>query len=598
MTTTAGLAAVTAPPAAAVPADGVMPFASYNVQGALNGERWITDIAPLVRDFPVVALQEAGMGPPLPPPPPRAPSSTTGITHIPVPRSDPALPGQVTHSTWRVGTSRSAVQDVHVYFLQTHVNRHVAPDGSETFSFTGGRVNLAMVTHAPAEEVRVIENPAWRVDETDAYRSRPLLGVRFGSTWYFDVHARGGDVQGLLDEIRAAVPDHQSWVVAGDWNLRLPAPDPNLPDPDAVARDRTLHLRDDEALVRTGRPTQQSGGEIDYAVTHGLPPFHADVPAGHGSDHYPVRYMPVPAAPADTPTTATQTYSSVLESAPTGLQVDLTADGRVIVHPARTNDNQRFRQLTTPGFAQAFQNVRTGGCIGLPHLQRRAEGAPSVVAESCEDPRTHWVGEDLDAPGGPVQWRNVAEPEVCLQAPDRQGPLTAAACSGEQLQRFWTTSVRPESRGWDPVYTDVKLYNVALDEFLDVSRGRKGDNSGVQTHPDKSVDNQLWSLEAAEPGDNLVRLVGTDSGRCLDVQDSHDAGPGRHTVIYDCVDHGSKNDGRGHRWLAELYEDGSVRLRNEATHLCLSGGTRSRAPATVEACDDGMRQRWLITPTG
>src|SRR5215212_10774437 len=54
------------PAAQAVNNDGSSPFATYNMHGSDNGLAWRSEIQRLAADNAVVALQEAGAGPPLP----------------------------------------------------------------------------------------------------------------------------------------------------------------------------------------------------------------------------------------------------------------------------------------------------------------------------------------------------------------------------------------------------------------------------------------------------------------------------------------------------------------------------------------------------
>src|SRR5262245_52879521 len=60
---TVGLGAAAAQ---AVNNDGSSPFATYNMHGSDNGLAWRSEIQRLAATNPVVALQEAGSGPPLP----------------------------------------------------------------------------------------------------------------------------------------------------------------------------------------------------------------------------------------------------------------------------------------------------------------------------------------------------------------------------------------------------------------------------------------------------------------------------------------------------------------------------------------------------
>uniref|UniRef100_A0AAU2VES8 Uncharacterized protein n=1 Tax=Streptomyces sp. NBC_00003 TaxID=2903608 RepID=A0AAU2VES8_9ACTN len=49
-------------------------------------------------------------------------------------------------------------------------------------------MNLATVTDTRADEVRVLENAHYDPDPNapnNRYRARPLLGLRFGNTWYW-----------------------------------------------------------------------------------------------------------------------------------------------------------------------------------------------------------------------------------------------------------------------------------------------------------------------------------------------------------------------------------------------------------------------------
>ncbi|GGU30430.1 hypothetical protein GCM10010289_59830 [Streptomyces violascens] len=113
-------------------------------------------------------------------------------------------------------------------------------------------MNLATVTDTPANEVRVLENSFYDPNPNpnapnNRYRARPLLGLRFGDTWYWNTHARGEDVTGrqgmpgLLDQVRTfmATSDQvrRNWVLAGDFNVNI------LNRTNDQARNQTLHLQ-------------------------------------------------------------------------------------------------------------------------------------------------------------------------------------------------------------------------------------------------------------------------------------------------------------------------------------------------------------------
>lgn len=565
------------PPALAVAPDGTSSFATYNMQGSTDGLRWTQDVAPLARRYPVVLLQEAGSGPP------PTPGYADAADLIRVQRP-PNLPRAVYHTLWQAGGGAGALR--HVYFLQTDPQRIGGRD-----LWQGGRVNLAVVTDTPADEVRVVENPLYDPNGAgNAYRMRPLLGVRFGTTWYYDAHARGVDVQALLGAVRAATPAGHQWVVGGDFNLDIRGRTTD----DASAT--TLRLQGGETLLRTGAPTHQSGGELDYAIAQGLPAFTASLPQGRGSDHYPVLFDPVPVQPAPQPVAPVQVYPSVLAST-NGLQLDL-ADGTVTVNRPGGSDNQRFDVLIGPGWTHAFRNVRSGTCIGLPRVRRRdVPQRQSVMVRECTDPDAQWTAEDPDAPGGPVVWRSATDPFLCLDAPAVPGVLAGVSpCTASPSQRWWGTATEIAERAWTTTDERIAVRSAqAGGGYLDVGRGNPWDNSPVITHERKDVDNQFWSIEAVDPGDNLVRLRPRHApSQCLDVRDSDRAMTQGLAVIYRCEDPGSKNDGRGHRWRTERYADGSVRFRNEATHLCLLAPSGVYGVVTVRACDDSIRQRWFV----
>ncbi|WP_030786560.1 hypothetical protein [Streptomyces sp. NRRL S-920] len=91
---------------------------------------------------------------------------------------------------------------------------------------------------------------------------------------------------------------------------------------DEQARNQNLHLGADEQLVRPNRATHQNGGELDYAITHGMPRYTAAVPSGRGADHYTVQFAPHPTPVTAAPDRATH--------ARTGWVMSVTNDGCVI----------------------------------------------------------------------------------------------------------------------------------------------------------------------------------------------------------------------------------------------------------------------------
>ncbi|MCM2387199.1 FG-GAP-like repeat-containing protein [Streptomyces albipurpureus] len=243
---------------------------TWNMQGEEAGQRsggrWQTTVRRLVRQAPIVLLQEVGAGIPS--------SMTDPNTSHPLPYVDHRTRDgdSVRNSVWNPEPERAGSGPYEVYFLQTDTNGG---------AHQGGRVNIAVITHAVPDEVRVVNNPV--------QAGRRALGVRFGHDWYFTFHGLsggGGDSAVMLNRVDTMVSQWAQqdgvaggyhWTVGGDFNV----------DP------ATLGNRADfppARIYRTGLATQQSGGELDYAVSddivNNLPVFRL---AGAGSDHYPVQ---------------------------------------------------------------------------------------------------------------------------------------------------------------------------------------------------------------------------------------------------------------------------------------------------------------------
>ncbi|MGW3916255.1 endonuclease/exonuclease/phosphatase family protein [Streptomyces sp. NPDC005070] len=476
---------LTAAPAYAVNGDGTSPFATYNMRGSDNGGRWGSEIMQLVRRNPVVALQEAGSGPP-----PPLPQRQDNFESIPLGRTRPHhQPDEVTLTRWQFGTS-SRRERRWVYFLQTDPRRIT---GTSQDTWAGGRVNLATVSDARADQVEVIDNPSYDPDPNapnNRYRARPLLGLRFGNTWYWNAHGRGEDVvrrgnrPGLLDEVRdfAARSDQRgrNWVLVGDFNLNI------LNRTDDEARNQSLHLRAGETLLRTGQPTYIDGNrpsELDYAITHGLPGgFTAIRPRGAGSDHAEVHFARTP-PPLQT-TVPSHTYPIALATV-TGNQMQLNPDGSFGVGPARFGSNQTLQENTTGAGTHTLQGGARG-CVSLASSVRRDTSDSRIVAGPCDDPRAQWTITDPrpdpawnEDNGGPQMWRNVAVPTHCLTPSNRQ--VTATTCSDDDAsQRWWDNAVKLR-KDWPTTAANVRLESAFLGGRLRRSGSVPG--TGVYTQP-------------------------------------------------------------------------------------------------------------------
>ncbi|MET7566973.1 hypothetical protein ABZT04_00485 [Streptomyces sp. NPDC005492] len=588
--------ALTAATAHAVNDDGTSRFATYNMQGSDNGLRWTSEIGDLAQNNPLLALQEVGSGPPA-----GAGLRTSRPIRLNPPRPN-GLPGSVTETimpaSWAGGTR-------YVYYLQTDPQR---ADDTGDDSWDGGQINLAMVTDSRVQRnnIRVLENPLYDPNPNapnNRYRERPLLGLRFGTTWYWNVHGRGEDVPALLDQVRNN-SDGQNWVLVGDFNLNI------LNSTDQEARDRSLHLRADETLLRTNQPTHMGSvnTELDYAVTHGLPAgFTATRPGGLGADHIPVVFARTP-PPAQPPTRARN--STMVLATTTGQLLQENANGSLVTAEPTYNSTQNFENYTTASLDHRLRNPRTRLCVGIGSAVRRDASSP-VVAGSCDDPSAQWsvshpkefLGPYVDS-GGAQVWRNVAFPELCLTPGDTS--VTAAPCTDDAAQRWWDEPM-PAASSWLTTNQNVRLQSLFAGARLFTNTPA---NVTLRSYPRPSRWNWIywlryeardfgWNIQQVDPADNVVRLrPWRTSDVCLGVRDVN-AGTSTDAMFQLCDPPyprpPSPAGGAGQRWLVEMYKDGSLRFRNEANHLCLQSPDADNGNVAVAPCEDYPAQRWNVT---
>ncbi|MFJ7966637.1 endonuclease/exonuclease/phosphatase family protein [Streptomyces sp. NPDC096324] len=579
---------LTATPAHAVSRDGTSPFASYNMLGSNNGARWTNEITQLVQQVPLVALQEVGSGPPAP--------VDDYIRDVRIGRTRPyGQPSNYERSRWMAGGVER-----YVYFMQTDPQR-ISATGEDTWR--GGRVNLATITDTPADQVYVLDNPGYNPAPNapgDHYRDRPLLGLRFGSTWYWNAHARNrNDVQGLLRQVRdfAAEPAQHgtNWVMVGDFNVNIL----NVPTDDARNQ---LHLQAGESLLRPNRATYINGdepSELDYAIAHGLPGgFTATVPRGAGSDHAEVHYRRTP-LPAQT-TVPSYTYSSRVGTI-TGTVMQANPNGSFGIAAPRHDNSQTARIFTTGAGTHIIRYLT--GCLSIVLRMSRAASDSPIVAGSCDDPRAQWTITDPRPDpewnqdnGGPQLWRNVAFPQLCLTPSNRQ--VTATRCSDDIAQRWWDNAAALP-RDWPTATGNIRLESAFKGGRI-MTGGYPG--TGIRTAPtppwwwwvywlrQERLDFG-WNIQRISPGDNLVRLKSVfGDNYCLGVRDEH-ATEQTDAMVRSCDD-ARGVDAAGQRWLAETYADGTVRYRNEATHLCLLAPDADRGIVILASCNDIAAERW------
>ncbi|MFI7104065.1 FG-GAP-like repeat-containing protein [Streptomyces sp. NPDC050161] len=599
----AALLAVTpaATPAHAEDSDPPSEFATYNMQGSDRGTRWTTDVAPRAGRGVLLALQEVGPGPP-------PPAEGEDVQRIDVGGRPHEQPDIVTRTPWQTdGGIRQ------VYFLQTDPQRNGETDVDR---WRGGRVNLALVTDAVADEVYVLENPVYDPDgPNNAYRSRPLLGLRFGDTWYWDTHARGGDVPGLLEEVRAharAHPEAPNWVVLGDFNV-------NILNRDNTQARQSLHLESGERLLRTNRPTHITGNrpsELDYAIAYGMPSdLRATVPSGTGADHVLVRIARAGApAPPSGPSPGHDLTVTALRRNNRGIQRNVNGSWRVGDRSARLRTRvlrSGAQILAALGSgSQGTRSARRAGeiCASLgPDAQ--PDQTSLIVDGPCDSPRAQWTLTDAiddvdvgrnEISEGAQRWRNVAIPYLCMGRYAEQ--VIAETCTDDPHQH-WRDNPAGPSGDWPTAATDVRLES-ALFHGSRVARTTGSPGSEVRPAPAPSEGSPPgsdrfrsgWNVERLTPGDNLVRFkspYGTQV--CLGV---HDVSAGVRTAaeLRRC-DEDRGVGGAGQRWLGERFADGTVRYRNEATNLCLQHHTEKNRPVGLAACANDENQSFkLVDP--
>ncbi|MFG2793820.1 ricin-type beta-trefoil lectin domain protein [Streptomyces sp. NPDC048419] len=514
-------------------------------------------------------------------------------------------PNTVTFTRWRTRDL-----DRYVYFLQTDPRRIT---GTDEDTWAGGRTNLATVSDTQANQVEVLDNPSYDPNPNapnNRYRARPLLGLRFGNTWYWNTHARGEDVvgrngrPGLLDQVRnfAARSDQRgrNWVLVGDFNLNI------LNRTDAQARNQSLHLRADESLLRTGRPTYINGdepSELDYAVTHGLPGgFTATRPRGAGSDHAEVHFDRTP-PPTQTPGPAIA-FSTQLATV-TGSVMRLNPTGSIGIGPARNYNRQTLTMFNTGAGTHTLRFAVGGACPSIAPNVRRDDASDSrIVAGSCDDPRAQWTFSDPRPDpqwnqdnGGPQLWRNVAFPELCLTPSNMQ--VTASPCTDDIAQRWWDNPVALP-KDWPTASDNVRLESAFMGGRL--RRNGSVPGTGVSTRPRPPNSSWIywlfyerkdfgWNVQRISTDDNLVRFQSLDGdNRCLGVRDEH-ANSQTDAMLRTCDD-ARGVDATGQRWLTETYADGTIRYRNEANHLCLLAPDADHGNVSLAPCNDNLAERW------
>jgi GH18 family chitinase len=590
------LTAVPAAPARA--AIGDKPLITWNMQGSnsANTSKWTFDIGGFVNGWvtpPIVALQEAGSNEP-------AHAPGTGVQFLsggqlaPLPATiDGVLPPyqntggprQVRHSQWASG---GVTHDV--YFLQTD------PNGD---SWGGGRVNLAMVTERAADEVVIVPNP---LGQTTAFAARATLGLRFGGTWYFTVHAlsrsQGSDAPRLLTNISAFVNargQNEDWIAMGDWN-RTPQSMQGL-------------LPTNAETYATGRATHQAGGELDWAVysNGGAAGVNVQLRPVASSDHTPVQVGQLRAGAE--PTDAYNT-DRALENMQAGGVLDafngLTQAGTPIISSRRNGaQNQSWDVEEYNDRSIRFVGRQSNRCITATGIGG-SDGLAATLQDCTNGPDTRWVPEYLG--NDEVQLHSQRAPDQCLNIrggqkdPNDTKQVILYACQNTPNSRFVFTpanATKDISRSPRDLSQDVPgpitLENMKAGGVADVKKEKTGNNTALISYHRTGGGNQGWKVGWHNFGETVV-FQGVASDRCIDIHNSgDDVGPGRELVIFEC--NGQPNQ----EWRPEQLDNGQMLLHSVAhPELCMDIEDAPVNPndgrLIVWNCTGDSNQQWLLTP--
>lgn len=218
-------------------------LATWNMQGANNdGEnKWTTLIQRRMAEFDIVALQESGGYPPG--------SSEAVRNRAPVHSvgTERAIMMEVNQRTWRIDRTNT----VYIY----HVRNGNRQD----------RTSMAIVSWTPADQVYVL-GPFGR-------NNRPIIGIRHGSDFFFNIHA-GPYEDNEVPEAVEAIEQRMSielmsnpevtWIILGDFNRNANGADiasQLRAPPGNVHRDVIIPDAD------THHSPNGRGSLLDYAIT-------------------------------------------------------------------------------------------------------------------------------------------------------------------------------------------------------------------------------------------------------------------------------------------------------------------------------------------
>lgn len=215
-------------------------LASWNMQGAnSDGEnKWVNIVRGQMDNYDIIALQESGAYPQA--------SSEENLNPSPVSPIDNEI--NVNQRVWHHGTL-SRENDVYIY----HVRNGNGND----------RVSMAIVSRRPADEVIAL-GPVGGA-------SRPILGIRRGNDYFFNIHAgahQGNEVPPAVRAIENYMSDilernsHATWIIMGDYNRDGTTIRRMLfPTPQNVRREFSIPNRN------THHSTSGNSRILDFAIT-------------------------------------------------------------------------------------------------------------------------------------------------------------------------------------------------------------------------------------------------------------------------------------------------------------------------------------------
>lgn len=212
-------------------------LASWNMQGANNdgGNKWDTIVRRQMDYYDIIALQESGAYPGLTSVENEDPSHVENIGNNLI----------VSQRVWFTGSTDRTFGTAYIYHVQ---------NGRTNF-----RVSMSIVSRRRADEVIVL-GPFGRA-------SRPVIGIRHGNDYFFNIHAGAHRGNEALDAV-AAIEDRMStqleinprtnWIIMGDYNRDGGNIASRLRRPPANVRRRE---------VIPNRSTHDSRRTLDFAIT-------------------------------------------------------------------------------------------------------------------------------------------------------------------------------------------------------------------------------------------------------------------------------------------------------------------------------------------